>query len=226
MARFVHVSTSEVFGTARHVPMDEEHPTWPETVYGGSKLAGEAYARAYHRTHGFPVVVVRPFNTYGPRSHYAGDSGEVLPRTVVRMLGGQRPVVFGDGEQTRDFMYVADTARAIAMLGTVAGIEGETFNLGTGSEVSLNQIIEVVGKATGRQDLPAVHLDARPGDVRRLHGSPDKLRRLTGFEAEVEFQHGVAELVAWFRTRPEPRETMLARIADRNWLPEETTEVQ
>lgn len=226
VARFVHVSTSEVFGTARHVPMDEEHPTWPETVYGGSKLAGEAYARAYHRTHGFPVVVVRPFNTYGPRSHYAGDSGEVLPRTVVRMLGGQRPVVFGDGEQTRDFMYVADTARAIAMLGTVAGIEGETFNLGTGSEVSLNQIIEVVGKATGRQDLPAVHLDARPGDVRRLHGSPDKLRRLTGFEAEVEFQHGVAELVAWFRTRPEPRETMLARIADRNWLPEETTEVQ
>jgi UDP-glucose 4-epimerase len=77
--RFVHVSSSEVFGTAQYAPMDEKHPTWPETVYGGSKLAGEAYARAAFRTHGMPVVVVRPFNTFGPRSHFEGDSGEVLP---------------------------------------------------------------------------------------------------------------------------------------------------
>ena len=83
VARFVHVSSSEVYGTARYVPMAEDHPTFPETVYGAAKLAGECYARAYHRTYGFPVLVVRPFNNFGPRSHYEGDSGEVIPRFVV-----------------------------------------------------------------------------------------------------------------------------------------------
>ncbi len=81
--RFLHVSSSEVYGTARHVPMDEDHPTRPETVYGASKLAGEGYARAYFRTYGFPTLVVRPFNNFGPRSHYEGDAGEVIPRFIV-----------------------------------------------------------------------------------------------------------------------------------------------
>ncbi len=91
--------------------MDEKHPTWPETVYGGSKLAGEAYARAGFRTHGMPVVVVRPFNTFGPRSHFEGDSGEVLPRTIVRALCGLPGFVYGDGEQTRDFLHATSRSR-------------------------------------------------------------------------------------------------------------------
>ncbi|HMO11878.1 MAG TPA: NAD-dependent epimerase/dehydratase family protein, partial [Actinotalea sp.] len=116
--RFVHVSSSEGFGTAQYAPMDEVHPTWPETVYGASKLAGEAYARAAYRTHGMPTVVARPFNTFGPRSHFEGDSGEVIPRTIVRALCGLPPLVYGSGEQTRDFMHVSDTARGLAALAT------------------------------------------------------------------------------------------------------------
>ena len=100
--RFVYVSTSEVYGSARYVPMTEDHPTFPHTVYGSSKLAGEGYTRAYHDTYGFESVIVRPFNVFGPRCHHEGDSGEVIPKFMLRCLAGQPMVVFGDGWQTRD----------------------------------------------------------------------------------------------------------------------------
>ncbi|HEY6507946.1 MAG TPA: SDR family NAD(P)-dependent oxidoreductase, partial [Vicinamibacterales bacterium] len=105
--RFVYVSSSEVYGTAKWAPMTEEHPTWPSTVYGASKLAGECYTRAYFETYRYPTVVVRPFNTYGPRSHHEGDSGEVIPKFLLRCLAGKPLVVLGSGTQTRDFTYVA-----------------------------------------------------------------------------------------------------------------------
>lgn len=216
--RFIYVSTSEVFGTAQYAPMDERHPTWPETVYGGSKLAGEAYARAFYRTYDMDTVVVRPFNTYGPRSHFEGDSGEVLPRTIVRLLAGHAPLVFGDGEQTRDFMYVTDTAAALTMLGSVEGVTGQTINLGSGTEITVNELCSAVADQVGRPDLEPVHSEARPGDVRRLIGDPSLMHSLTGFAPKVEFRDGVARLVEWFRrSQPEPAE-MLKRVADRNWM--------
>lgn len=216
--RFIYVSTSEVFGTAQYAPMDEGHPTWPETVYGGSKLAGEAYSRAYFRTYGMDTVVVRPFNTYGPRSHFEGDSGEVLPRTIVRLLAGERPVIFGDGEQTRDFMHVFDTAAALALLAQGPGLAGETLNLGSGAEVTMNALCAAVALAVGRPDLVPVHDIARPGDVRRLLGDPALMASLTGFAPTVPFGRGVAELVAWFRESAGDNPERLAHMADRNWV--------
>lgn len=221
--RFIYVSTSEVFGTAQVVPMDERHPTWPETVYGGSKLAGEAYARAHFRTYGMDTVVVRPFNTYGPRSHFEGDSGEVLPRTIVRLLGGLRPVIFGDGEQTRDFMHVFDTAAALALLASADGVAGQTINLGSGEEVTMNTLCAAVARAVGRPDLEPVHDDARPGDVRRLLGDPSLMIALTGFRPRVEFEDGVADLVEWFRNGPTALDDMLTSVEQRNWEPVEVT---
>lgn len=215
--RFVHVSTSEVFGTAQYAPMDERHPTWPETVYGGSKLAGEAYARAMFRTHGMPTVVARPFNTYGPRSHFEGDSGEVIPRTIVRGLCGLPPLVFGDGEQTRDFTHVHDTAAGLAMLGEADAAIGQTVNLGSGSEISINQLCDLVGRAIGGTPLEPTHLEPRPGDVRRLIVDSTVMHGLTGFTTQVDFAEGIAGLVEWFRGRPESPQQMLARIEDRNW---------
>lgn len=217
---FVYVSTSEVFGTAQNAPMDERHPTWPETVYGGGKLAGEAYTRAYFRTHGLATAVVRPFNTYGPRSHFEGDSGEVLPRTIVRLLAGLRPVIFGDGNQTRDFMHVTDTAAALALLGDTDGIVGQTINLGSGSEISINELCAAVAIAVGRPDLTPEHLEARPGDVRRLLGDPSVMNSLTGFVPRVGLRQGVAELVEWFRASGGDIPEMVGRIEVRNWLPE------
>ena len=216
--RFLYVSTSEVFGTAQYAPMDERHPTWPETVYGGSKLAGEAYARAFYRTYGMDTVVVRPFNTYGERSHFEGDSGEVLPRTIVRLLAGHRPVIFGDGEQTRDFMHVSDTAAALALLARNPDAAGETINLGSGTEVTMNDLCRAVAEAVGRPDLTPEHTEARPGDVRRLIGDPRHMHALTGFTPQTTFPAGVDALVRWFRSRDVDGADMISRIEDRNWL--------
>jgi UDP-glucose 4-epimerase len=219
VGRFVYVSTSEVFGTAQYAPMDERHPTWPETVYGGGKLAGEAYTRAFFRTYGMDTVVVRPFNTYGPRSHFEGDSGEVLPRTIVRVLAGQRPVIFGDGEQTRDFMHVSDTSRALALIGDSDAATGQTINLGSGTEITMTELCRTVAARAGRPDLAPEYLGARPGDVRRLIGNAAFVRDLTGFQPAVGFDEGVAELVDWFRQGEV--DDMVSRVADVNWVAEE-----
>lgn len=216
--RFVYTSTSEVFGTAQYVPMDERHPTWPETVYGGGKLAGEAYTRAHHRTYGMDTVVVRPFNTYGPRSHFEGDSGEVLPRTIVRVLNGLRPMIFGDGEQTRDLMHVSDTARALALVGDSDSVSGRTLNLGTGTDISMTQLCLEVARAAGRADLTPEYLPARPGDVRRLVGDGRLMRRTTGFEPSVSLTEGVAQLVEWFRQGDVA--AMIEKVVDLNWAAE------
>jgi UDP-glucose 4-epimerase len=196
--------------------MDERHPTWPETVYGGSKLAGEAYARAFHRTYGMDTVVVRPFNTYGPRSHFEGDSGEIIPRTVLRVLNGQRPLVFGDGLQTRDLMYVSDTAAALVAVAASAETIGETLNLGSGHETSILDLCRAIASAAGRPDLEPQHLDPRPGDVRRLLGDPTRVRELVGFEPGVSLETGIANVVDWF-SRGDVA-AMASRIVELNWV--------
>jgi len=216
--RFVHVSSSEVFGTAQRTPMDELHPTWPETVYGGSKLAGEAYARAHFRTYNMPVVVARPFNTYGPRSHFEGDSGEVIPRTIVRSLCGRPALVFGDGEQTRDFMHVSDTARGLIALATCEEAVGQTVNLGSGAETTINDLVTAIHWSVGPDCGGVEWLEDRPGDVRRLLVDDTLMRTLTGFQPEVRLEDGIAELVWWFANRPESPQEMLAAIEDRNWV--------
>ncbi len=219
VARFVHVSSSEVFGTAQAPAISETHVTWPETVYGGSKLAGEAYSRAFFRTYGFPTIVVRPFNTYGPRSHYEGDCGEVIPRTIARVLCGLPPIVFGDGEQTRDFLHVRDTVRAIVALAQCDAAVGQTVNVGYGEEISIRSLCRLIADAVGRADLPLEHQDPRPGDVRRLRVDNTKLEGLTGFRPWVRFEDGVKELVDAFRgDYPDPS-VMLAQMAERNWEP-------
>lgn len=216
--RFVHVSSSEVFGTAQRVPMDERHPTWPETVYGGGKLAGEAYARAMYRTHGMPAVIVRPFNTYGPRSHFEGDRGEIIPRTIVKMLNGEQPVVYGEGTQTRDFMHVTDTAAGLMALARCDAAIGETVNIGTGKETTMLDLCAILAEATGRPDLTPRHLEARPGDVRRLCADSRYMKELTGFEPAVDLRSGIGDLVHWFRHSAGDASTLAAQVADQNWV--------
>src|SRR3954469_23097082 len=108
--------------------MSEQHPAWPMNVYGDAKLPAELYAAAYWRTYRFPTVVVRPFNAFGPRSHHEGDCGEVIPKFVLRAMAGLPLVVFGDGTQTRDFTFVADTARGILAAGLNDSAIGQTIN--------------------------------------------------------------------------------------------------
>ena len=215
--RFVCVSSSEVYGTARSTPMTEEHPTLPSTVYGASKLAGESYARAFHRSYGFPSVVVRPFNTYGPRCHHEGDSGEVVPKFLLRCLAGLPMVVFGDGAQTRDFTYVEDTARGILAASQCEALVGETVNLGSGSEVSIAELARRVAAALGRPDAPIVHDDPRPGDVLRLLADTSKARALLGFRPQRSLEEGLGRLRDWYAQQGRSARELLAEEVVRNW---------
>jgi UDP-glucose 4-epimerase len=215
--KFVYVSTSEVYGTAQWVPMTEHHPTFPSTVYGGSKLAGEAYTRAFHKTYGYPTVVIRPFNTYGPRSHHEGDSGEVIPKFLLRCLAGKPMMVFGDGTQTRDFTYVSDSARGIVLAGTSPAAVGRTINLGSGFELTINDLARTVAKVLDRPDAAIVHDEPRPGDVLRLYADMSQARALLGYEVRVSLVEGLRQLLAWYSAQQVSPEVLLRNEVERNW---------
>ena len=196
--RFLYVSSSEVYGTARHVPMDEMHPCEPITVYGASKLAGELYTLAYHKTYGLAAVVVRPFNTYGPREHLQGVYGEVIPRFVLRILSDKPPVIFGDGTQTRDFTYISDTVKGIIMASESDSLIGQTVNIARGQEVSINHLARIVSDKLGKNAISPVHERQRPGDVMRHYADIAKASTLLGFQPEVDIQQGISKYVDWF----------------------------
>jgi UDP-glucose 4-epimerase len=217
--RFVYVSTSEVYGTAETVPMDEDHPTRPHTVYGGAKLAGEAYTRAYHTTYGLPTVVVRPFNAYGPRSHHEGDSGEVIPKFIVRAKNGLAPLIFGDGSQTRDFTYVDDSARGIAAAGLAPEAVGRTLNVGNGREITVSELAGIVTAAAGRPDLEPEHHPDRPGDVRRLYSDSARAADVLGWKPEVGLREGIERLLRWHDEQGTDWAAALAEDVSYNWKP-------
>jgi UDP-glucose 4-epimerase len=215
--RFVHVSSSEVYGTARSVPMNEEHPTFPMTIYGAAKLAGECYARAYHLTYGYPTVVVRPFNAYGPRCHHEGDSGEVIPKFLLRCMAGRPMVVFGDGTQTRDFTFVSDTARGILFAGFATDAIGQTINLGQGAEVSINELAAEVVRVVGQTDARVVHDQPRPGDVLRLYADSSRARQLLDFKTTVGLREGLVRLKEWYEGLDRTPEQLLVEESTHNW---------
>lgn len=195
--RFVYVSSSEVYGSARTVPMREDHPFDPTTVYGASKLAGELYTNAFNRAHRLSTVIVRPFNTYGPRAHFEGVHGELIPKFVLRALAGRSPVIYGDGEQTRDFTYVDDTVRGI-LLAAGSSMNGTAVNVARGQEVSVNEIARLVIDACGGGVRPE-HRGDRPADVRRHLADVSLARRELRFDAAVDIAAGIARYVSWFR---------------------------
>lgn len=215
--KFVHVSSSEVYGTARRVPMDEDHACFPETVYGAAKLAGECYARAYYRTYRFPTVVVRPFNNFGPRSHFEGDSGEVIPRFCAWAINQMPPVIFGDGTQTRDFIYVEDTAQWLRRIAESDEVVGLTLNLGSGKEVSVNELAEIVYQLANCPELKPRHLQDRPGDVKRLLSDSRLATKLIGFKPSTNLDLGIAKLIEYLKITTPQSEDLLQSIEDCNW---------
>lgn len=218
VTRFVQVSTSEVYGTAKWVPMDENHPTFPMTVYGASKLAGDCYARAFCSTYGFETVVVRPFNAFGPRSHHEGDSGEVIPKFMLRSMAGLPMIVFGEGTQTRDFTYVEDSARGILLTGLSTDVVGETLNLGSGKEVTILDLAAKVAEVT-KTELRVEHEVPRPGDVLRLCSDATRARKVLGYSPQYSLSEGLQELFSWYESTGVDPADLLREEVVRNWEP-------
>ena len=219
--RFVYVSSSEVYGTARTAPITEDHPTWPMTVYGASKLAGEAYTRAFWETYRYPTTVVRPFNAYGPRCHHEGDSGEVIPKFLLRCLAGKPMVIFGDGTQTRDFTFVGDTAGGIMVAGLSEASIGQTVNIGSGKEIQVRELAHTIATALGRPDAEVIHVEPRPGDVLRLLADSSKASRLLGFKPTVSLLDGIGRLRDWYMSQKKSPEELLEQEVVRNWEPQD-----
>lgn len=215
--RFVYISTSEVYGMVTAVPVSEEHPTRPMTIYGASKLAGEAHTRAFWHEFHFPTVVLRPFNAYGPRCHHEGDSGEVIPRFMLRCLAGRPMVIFGDGRQTRDFTFVRDTAAGILAAGLSASSVGQTINLGSSREITITRLATMIADVVGRPDAEIKYVEPRPGDVVRLLSDSSKARKYFGFETTVPLRDGLASLRDWYVSQEKSPEKLLEEEVLRNW---------
>lgn len=198
--RLVQFSSSEVYGTARTVPMDETHPLEAETPYAASKVATDSIALSYHRTFGVDVVVLRPFNNYGPRQNDKAYAG-IIPIVVNRILSETPITIHGDGEQTRDFIYVGDTARATLILAERDDIKGEVFNIGSGRETSVNVLVRLMTELMGRPDFAMGYGPARPGDVRRHLAGVEKATQVLGYQPSVSLREGMEKTIAWYRSR-------------------------
>jgi UDP-glucose 4-epimerase len=199
--RFVYCSSSEVYGNCGVERLTESAPCLPVTVYGAAKLAGEHYTNAYWQTYGLPTIVVRPFNAYGPRAHENGDLAEVIPRFIIRVLNDLPPVVFGDGNNGRDFTYVTDTTRGIAVAGDCDALLGRTVNIARGEMITIAQVAAAVARSCGRPELQPSCMEPRPGDVFKLRADTTLAETTIAFRAEVEFEEGIRRYVSWFRAQ-------------------------
>jgi dTDP-glucose 4,6-dehydratase len=177
--------------------MDEEHPLNPRSPYAATKAGGDRLAYSYRVTYGLPLVIVRPFNNYGPRQH----PEKVVPRFVTQALAGEPLTIHGEGRASRDWLHVDDTSSAIEALidAPLDRVAGEVVNVATGVDISVNEIARLVLEAVGNPDGGTVHVDERPGQVDRHIGSTDKLERLTGWRASIGFEEGLRRTVAWYR---------------------------
>ena len=196
--RFIQTSTSEVYGSARYVPIDEEHPLTPQSPYSASKIAADALALSFYYAFDFPVVVARPFNTFGPRQ----SARAVIPTIISQLAAGRDEVLLGDLTTTRDFTYVHDTCSGFVAIASMEGGEGEVFHVGSDNELSVSDLFEQI---TRIMDRPArIRQDPhrlRPSnsEVLRLRCSYEKLRRRAGYTPEIGFEEGLRRTVAWFQ---------------------------
>jgi dTDP-glucose 4,6-dehydratase len=195
--RFILISSSEVYGTAEYAPMDEEHPLNPRSPYAATKAGADRLAYSYFVTYDLPIVIVRPFNNYGPRQH----PEKVIPRFVTQALTDTPLTVHGDGHASRDWLYVDDDAEAIEAIidADVDVIAGEVINVATGVDLSVSQIADAVLDLLGKPSSLRSYVDERPGQVDRHIGSTDKAERLVGWRARTSFEEGLARTVEWYR---------------------------
>jgi len=196
--KVIHASTSEVYGSAQYAPMDEKHPLNAPHPYGASKIAADRMCYAYIETYGMNICIMRPFNLFGPRQKDSGYGGAISLFTK-RVLSNMPPIIYGDGEQTRDYTYIDDIIDAYDLILNNKPIR-EPINFGTGEDIKIidlaNEIIELCDK-TG--NIKPVHVEPRPGEVQRLIANISKAKELLGWKPKYTIEEGLNKFIDWYK---------------------------
>ena len=196
----IHTSSSEAYGTARYSPMDENHPTDPTTPYAAGKAAADMMVHSFAKVLDLDISIIRPFNNYGPRQNAEGPLAGIIPATAKRILSGEKPIINGDGEQTRDFIYVKDTVRGLIMAYEEEASRGMIINLGYGKDISMNFLLQNICNYMG-YDGEWDHREERTSDVRNLCAGIERARSVLGFTPEMDFEEGIKETLDWYTDR-------------------------
>jgi len=198
--RIIHTSTSEVYGTAQYVPIDEKHPMQPQSPYSASKIAADAMAMSFHNAFDLPVTIARPFNTYGPRQ----SARAVIPTIILQIANGIKEIKLGDTSPTRDFNYVEDICKGFLAIAKNDQTIGETINIGSNSEISIGSTFDLI-KELMKSDVKLVtdkeRIRPENSEVFRLCCDNTKIQLLTGFKPQVEIKEGLQRTIDWF-TQP------------------------
>ncbi len=196
--KMVHTSTSEVYGSAQYVPIDEGHPINPQSPYAATKSAADSLAVSFHRSFDLPVTVLRPFNTFGPRQ----SARAVVPTIISQILAGKKTISLGNLETTRDLNYVGNTVDAFIRLAEAKDGLGEIFNTGSGQETSIREVVEVIQNILGSNvKIQKDPKRVRPlkSEVEKLVCNGEKLKKLTGWSPEISLKEGLRQTCRWMK---------------------------
>lgn len=196
--RVVYASSSAVYGDAPTLPKREDLPTNTLSPYAVHKLAGELLCEVFTRIYGLETVALRYFNVFGPRQDPASEYAAVIPRFLTMLLEGQKPIIFGDGEQTRDFVYIENVVQANLKAAVAPAAVGRAMNIGCGQRISLNDVLRLAGELLGRT-VTAEYRASRPGDVRDSVADITLARELLGYQPEISFEAGLARTLETIR---------------------------
>ena len=192
----IHFSSSEAYGSAQYEPMDEKHPLGPSTPYAASKAAGDIIVLSYYRTFNTDCAIIRPFNNYGPRQNEGTYAG-VIPLTIKRILNDEAPVIYGDGRQTRDYIYVTETARTAIETYKNENTRGKVINIGSGKETSILTVVKLIVNLLNC-DKEIKFEPPRPGDVRRHIANIYLAEDILGFKQKISFEEGMKTTMDWY----------------------------
>jgi UDP-glucose 4-epimerase len=204
--RLLHFSSSEAYGTAVQVPMDENHPLDPNSPYGAGKAAADLLLLSYYKLFDLEVSIIRPFNFYGERQNMEAYAA-VVPVTIWRILKGERPILEGDGLQTRDFTYVKDGAEAAVKMMDCDKAIGRVVNVGQGREIDIKTVISMICDTLDYPFDKIEHKPPRPSDVRRLHADITLAKKMLGYSPKTSFNEGIDLTIDWFRSKMECKHT-------------------
>jgi nucleoside-diphosphate-sugar epimerase len=213
--RFIYASSAAAYGNTSAPRKKEDMPLDPASPYGMSKLAAEKYAEIFYELYGLETVSLRYFNVYGSRQRFDEKwaYGGVISIFLDRLLKNMPPVIHGDGEQTRDFVYVKDVVEANILALKTSGAAGEVFNIGTGKRNTVNKVAQLLKQMTNKENLENVHADSRPGDVRHGYADISKAERILNYVPKFSIEQGLAELVNWYTQKTKHQKQRMHKTA-------------